>query len=314
MLLLQDVAFAQVGDGGGDPAAGVAAADEGDAADLGGADQGLGEFAAAAADQGDGDALAVDQGAREGEAGEAAVGGGLGDDGVAGQGLDEHGVDEDGHRVVPAGDVADRAGERGAVADHGVDLVHVPAHAVDGPVDVGLGEAPGLADLPDQEEGEQLAVLGEGVQGGGDARLALGERDGAPGTVLIEGGAYGGMGAGGVEAGQACDGGAVDGRGGGEDTAVGVPGALPEVEDPVGPEGLGGGGQAALPGVGPGGAGLEDQGRVGHAGRVGRVGHVGVSARRQGRISRRAPHRCTSSISPVPPRIWLKRRGSAPVM
>jgi hypothetical protein len=44
-LLLQDVALAEVGDGGGDPAARVAAADEGDAADLGGTHQGLGEFA-----------------------------------------------------------------------------------------------------------------------------------------------------------------------------------------------------------------------------------------------------------------------------
>jgi len=45
-LLLQDVAFAQVGDRGGDTSPGVAAADEGDAANFRGADQRLGEFAA----------------------------------------------------------------------------------------------------------------------------------------------------------------------------------------------------------------------------------------------------------------------------
>lgn len=67
----------------------------------------------------------------------------------------------------PAGDVGDRAGQRGAALGHAVDLVDVPADAVDGPVHLGLGQPPGLADLPDQEEGEQSPVLAERVEGGG---------------------------------------------------------------------------------------------------------------------------------------------------
>lgn len=185
-LLFQYVAFAEVGDGGGHGGAGVAAADEGDTADLGGADQRLGQFASAAADEGDREALAGGERVGQGEAGDPAVGRGLGDDRVARQCLDQHRVHEHAHRVVPAGDVGDRAVERDAPLDHGLDAVDVPADAVDGPVHVGLREPPGFADLPDQEQSEQFAVLGEGVERGGDPGAAFVEGDVAPGPVLVE--------------------------------------------------------------------------------------------------------------------------------
>ena len=130
-----------------------------------------------------------------------------------------------------------------AAGEHRLDAVDVPAHAVDGPVDVGLREPPGLADLPDEQQGEQFAVLGEGVEGGGDPGAAFGERDVAPGAVLVERGAYGLVGGGRVQAGRAGDRAAVDGAGGGQGAAVGLPGGVPEVEDAVVPEGLGGDGR-----------------------------------------------------------------------
>ncbi|MFD8510222.1 hypothetical protein ACFV27_03620 [Streptomyces antimycoticus] len=92
------------------------------------------------------------------------------------------------------------------------------------------------------------------------AGWALGEGDMAPAAVLVEGGAYGLVGGGGVEPWRARDRGAVDGGDGGEGPAVAVPGAVPEAQDAVVLERLGGGGQAALPGVAPGGSGLEGEG------------------------------------------------------
>ena len=100
-------------------------------------------------------------------------------------------------------------------ASIGLDAVDVPARPVDGPVDVGLREPPGLADLADEQQGEQFAMLGEGVEGGGDAGAAFGQRDVAPGAVLVERGADGLVGGGRVEAGRAGDRAAVDGAGGG---------------------------------------------------------------------------------------------------
>lgn len=205
---------------------------------------------------------------------------------LLGECLDQDRVHEDAHRVVPAGDVRDGAVERGAALDHGLDAVDVPAHPVDGAVDVGLGEAPGLADLPDEEECEEFAVLGEGVEGGADAGAALVERDVPPGTVLVEGGTHRLVGGGGVEAGRSGDGTAVDRGTGGQRAAVGLPGAVPQVEDAVVAERLGGDGEAALPGVVPGGAGLEGgrhgsvrAGGVGAGGAVrGVVCHFGFSA------------------------------------
>jgi hypothetical protein len=262
-FLFQDVPFAEVGDGRGHRGSGVAAADEGDAADLGRADQRLRQLASAAADEGDGDSLARGERGGQGEAGDAAVGRGLGDDRVARQCLHEHGVDEHAHRVVPARDVGHRAVQRGAAGEHRLDAVDVPAHAVDGPVHVRLREPPGLADLPDQQQREEFAVLGQGVQRGGDAGAPFVERDVAPGAVLVEGGAYGLVGGGPVQAGRARDGAAVDGAGGGQGPAVPLPGGVPEVEDTVVLERLGRDGEATPPGVTPGRARLEGRGVMG---------------------------------------------------
>src|SRR5207249_2815639 len=60
--------------------------------------------------------------------------------------------------------------------------------------------------------------------------------------------------------GRARDGAAVDRADGGQRPAVRMPGAVPEVEDAVVPERLGGGGEATLPGLGPGRSGFEGEG------------------------------------------------------
>jgi hypothetical protein len=52
-----------------------------------------------------------------------------------------------------------------------LDLAQVPADPIDTAVHIGRGETPGLADLPDEEEGEQLVVLAQGIN-----------RSGLPGT------------------------------------------------------------------------------------------------------------------------------------
>ncbi|CAM5616530.1 hypothetical protein SPURM210S_08344 [Streptomyces purpurascens] len=82
-FLFEYVSFAEVGDGRGHRGAGVAAADEGDAADLGRPHQRLGQLASAAADEGHGDPLARGEGTGQGQTGDTAVGRGLGDDRVA---------------------------------------------------------------------------------------------------------------------------------------------------------------------------------------------------------------------------------------
>jgi hypothetical protein len=79
---------------------------------------------------------------------------GLRDHGVAGQRLDQLGVHLHADRVVPAGDVRDRAGQRFASLGLPVDLLDVPADAVEPAVDVGAGQPPRLADLPDQQQRE----------------------------------------------------------------------------------------------------------------------------------------------------------------
>lgn len=253
-LLFEYMSLSEVGYGRGHRGAGVAAADEGDAADLGRPHQRLGQLAAAAADEGDGKPLAGGERAGQGQTGDTAVGRGLGDDCVACQCLYQHCVNEHAHRVVPARDIGNRPVQRGPAGDHRLDAVDVPAHAVDGPVDVRLREPPGLADLPDEQQGEQFTVLGQGVEGRRDACPAFLQRDVSPRAVLVERGAYGLVGGVSVQARRAGDRAAVDGAGGGQGAAVGLPGGVPEVEDTVVPEGLRGDGQAALPGVCPGGA------------------------------------------------------------
>ncbi len=74
-------------------------------------------------------------------------------------------MNEHAHRVVPGGDVGDRAGQRLAAGQHRARSP--PGTSARrrrcGPPTASRGP-PGLADLPHQQQGEQLAVLGEGVE------------------------------------------------------------------------------------------------------------------------------------------------------
>ena len=130
---------------------------------------------------------------------EAALARRLGHHGVAGQRLDQLGVDLHAHRVVPAGDVGHRTRERPALAPVGrlqlpLDLPQVPPDPVEAPVDVGAGQSPRFADLPDQQQGQQIPVLGQRVDRVGHAGPALVEIDLRPHLVLRAGEVDGGHG------------------------------------------------------------------------------------------------------------------------
>ena len=103
--------------------------------------------------------------------------------------LHQLGVDLHAHRIVPAGDVGHRPGQRLALPsvrrlELALDLPQVPAHAVDAAVDVGAGQPPRLADLPHEQQGEQVAVLAQRVDRRGDPEPALVEVDLGPVLVL----------------------------------------------------------------------------------------------------------------------------------
>ena len=68
-----------------------------------------------------------------------------------------------------------------------LDLPQVPTHPVDAAVDIGGGETPGLADLPDQQEGEQLVVLAQRIDGSRDPGAAFVEIHLRPDVVLATG-------------------------------------------------------------------------------------------------------------------------------
>jgi hypothetical protein len=53
----------------------------------------------------------------------------------------------------------------GTFRELALDLLDVPADTVEGPVDVGAGQPPRLADLPHQQHGQQVAVLRHLVDG-----------------------------------------------------------------------------------------------------------------------------------------------------
>ena len=93
---------------------------------------------------------------------------------------------------------------------HPVDLLDVPADAVERPVDVGAGEPPRLADLPDEQQGEQVTVQGQLVERGDHPGLAVDEGRGGPVPVLGGGEGHRGPGRLGVEAGQVDQLGVVD--------------------------------------------------------------------------------------------------------
>ncbi len=98
---------------------------------------------------------------------------------------------EHAHRVVPAGDVADGPRQGAAAGQHRVDFLDIPADAVDRPVDVRARQPPRLADLPHQQQGEQITVVVHGVQRGAHPHLAFGQRYVAPSLVVVQGRADG---------------------------------------------------------------------------------------------------------------------------
>jgi len=117
---------------------------------------------------------------RQGECVEAALARGLRQHGVPTEGLHQFGVDLHAHRIVPAGDVRDRPREWLPLMtiwglELALNLPQVPADPVDAAIDIGRGETPGLADLPDEKEGEQLVVLAQGVNCSRD-----------PGTAFVQ--------------------------------------------------------------------------------------------------------------------------------
>jgi len=67
-----------------------------------------------------------------------------------------------------------------------LDLAEIPPHAIDAAVHVRAGESPGLADLPDEEECEQIAVLDQPVHRLRDACAPLVEVDVRPELVLFQ--------------------------------------------------------------------------------------------------------------------------------
>ncbi len=218
-------------------------------------------------------ALAPRQRGGQGEGAHAAVGGRLGDDRVAGERLHEHGVHEDRQRVVPRGDVGHRAGQLPATREHRLDLVEVPLDAGDGAVDRLHRLRPRLADLPDQQQREEVAVGVEGLDGTAGAGLALGERHRRPLLVLDDRGAERLRGHGRRQHRGTDDLRAVDGRDRGLRAAGVAPGATPQVAQVALGEGLGGHRPGSFVGLGEGGSRLQREARGGSGGGRRRRGH-----------------------------------------
>ena len=157
-----------------------------------------------------------------------------------------------------------RAGQRCAqvavaIGELPLDLADVPAHAVQRPVDVGAGQPPRLADLPDQQQRQQIAMRGQRVDRLGDARLALVQADLRPVAVLLAGSGDGLDRRIEVDTRRAGDRGAVDRRHVVARGAHPPPLAVHEVAEPVGVEGLGGHVHASGVGLPPRGAALQRQ-------------------------------------------------------
>ena len=196
------------------------------------------EAAEAVAGERDGQALTAHERMGEGEAVEAALARGLRDDGVAGQQLHELGMHLDAHRVVPARDVAHRAGQGLAAGKLAIRLGDVPVDAVKRAIDIGAGEAPRLADLPDQQHREQIAVLAHRCDRAADPLTALVEPDLHPLDMLANGAIDGLDRLVMVDARRAFDLHAIDWIAMLARHACPHPFAADEVADPVGIEGL----------------------------------------------------------------------------
>ena len=158
-FLFQEVAPAGVSQGRRCLTSVRATANESERADALAADEDVAERRAHARDERDRQALAAHERVGEGEAVEATLARGLRDDGVAGEQLHEFGMHLHAHRVVPARDVAHRAGQGLAAGKLTIRLGDIPVDAIKGTVDVGACKAPRLADLPYEEQGQQVAVL-----------------------------------------------------------------------------------------------------------------------------------------------------------
>ena len=232
-FLLQHVALVGLDQLAGDLAAGVPAADKGQAADVVAEHQRRRQPRPRAAEQGDRQVAAAHERGRQGQRAQATVGRCLGDHRIAGQELDQHGVDEHAQWVVPGGDVGDRAGQWLAAGQHRLDLLQVPAHPAHGAVNRGQRLAPGLADLPDQQQREQLAVLFEQVHATGDAGPPLIQVDPGPLLVLGVGRGHGLQGLAELEHRRPGDRLAVDGAGGLGRITGRLPVTVPQVAYPI---------------------------------------------------------------------------------
>ena len=191
-LLLEHVPPVRVGEGDGGSAAVRPSADEHEGPDSLGADQHVAQARPHARNERDRKPGAPHQRVRQGEGVEAALARGLRQHGVPTEGLHQFGVDLHAHRVVPAGDVRDGPRERLPLVtvrslELALDLPQVPTDPVDAAVDIGRGETPGLADLPDEEEGEQVVVLAQRVDCSRDPGTAFVEIHLRPDVVLATG-------------------------------------------------------------------------------------------------------------------------------
>ena len=190
---------------------------------------------------------------------EAALARSLGDDCVAREHLDELGMHLHAHRVVPAGDVAHRAGQRLAACQLAISLGEVPVDAIECAINVGAGEAPRLADLPDEQQCQQAPMLAHGRDGARNAHLALLEINLRPRRVLAHSAIDCSHGLVMVDARRALDLGTVDGVLMLARNAGAHPLAVDQVADAIRVEGLGGHRNALRVGLGPAGSGLENE-------------------------------------------------------
>lgn len=156
-----------------------------------GANEHLAHVRAHAREQGDRKAGAAHQGMSQRQGVEATLAGGFCHHGVPHQGLHQLCMDLDAHGIVPTGDIRDGPGQRLALLsvarrELAFDLAEVPPGPVDATIDVGTGQAPRLANLPDEEESQQIPVLDQCIDRFGHHGAALVQLDLRPRLVFLE--------------------------------------------------------------------------------------------------------------------------------
>jgi hypothetical protein len=179
-FLFEHVPPVGIGEGDGGSAAVRPPADEHEGPDSVGADQHVAQAGPHARNERDRKPGASHERMRQRERVEAALARSLRQHSVPAESLHQLGVDLHAHRIIPAGDVRDGPREGLPLMTIGslelaLDLPQVPTNPVDAAVDVGSGKPPGLADLPDEEQGEQVVVLAQGVNRSRD-----------PGTAFVQ--------------------------------------------------------------------------------------------------------------------------------